>query len=56
MISDLFNLVELLAAKMSCFVVVELRKNSTKLMNCLGGIGLFDGGEVEWLLRPIFMV
>ena len=47
---------ELLAAKMSCFIVVELRKNSTKLMNYLGGIGPYDGGEVEWLFRPILWV
>ena len=47
---------ELLAAKMNCFIVVELRKNSTKLMNYLGGIGLYDGGEVEWLFRAISMV
>ena len=34
------DLVDWLAAKMKCFIVVELRKNSTKLMNYLGGIGL----------------
>ena len=33
-----------------------VKKNSTKLMNYLGGIGLYDGGEVEWLFRAISMV
>ena len=51
-----FNLVVCLAAKMRLFYCRYVKKNSTKLMNSLGGIGLYDVGEVEWLFRPISMV